>query len=674
MKRTKKIECSDLLYRSAPASKVDDVNRTVEFSFSSEEPVRRWYGEEVLVHTPKAVDFSRLRAGAPVLVNHDVDQHVGVVEKAWLEDGKGRCTVRFSKSPQAQIVFDDIKDGIRPNVSVGYRIVDAREERVVEGNKERVILRATRWMPYEITFGSIPMDITVGVNRAEGSPASEERSFTMNVEVDEPQTPSTHERGMTMKIKVMEAGVEREVELHEYRNELLDEGRKEGRQAGEVNAKRVADILDMAKEYSVVSPRETAKFHELAGQFIRDGKSSADFSRAAIDAMKNARPAVEVDPNIGLSDGEKRTYSFARLLAHLADPGDKRALEGAAFELECSRAVADKYSRPARGAFVPHEVQYQKYDAFGIYAAKQDQKRTAILAGTATQGAELVATHHDPASFIDILRNSTMVRKLGATVLPNLNGNLAIPRKTSGATVYWVAENVAATEGAIAFDQVTLSPKTMSAWVPYSRLALKQGNPNVAALVMADLAAGMGVQQDSIAINGTGASNQPTGLLTVSGTNAVVVGTNGGPPTWALMVDHVVKVMMANANVGSLGWLINASLWGKLVTTVKVSGFPNYLLNLPETGGTGRLVGQGYETSENVPKNLTKGTSSGVCSASIYGNWADLLIGEFGPVDFIVDQVSQATKGETRVVAFFDMDLAVRHAVSFSICEDFTTT
>lgn len=119
------------LHRAASVDSFDDEARTVRLSFSSEEPYLRssYWDEpwiEVLGHDADEVDMSRLSSGtAPVLFGHnafDREAHVGVVDKAWLKDGRGYADIRISKRTGADGVWQDIKDGILKSVSVGYQI------------------------------------------------------------------------------------------------------------------------------------------------------------------------------------------------------------------------------------------------------------------------------------------------------------------------------------------------------------------------------------------------------------------------------------------------------------------------------------------------------------------------------------------------------------------------
>ena len=137
---------------------VDEETRTVTLSFSSEAPVERFFGTEVLSHSPEAVDLTRLNARAALLANHDLNDQIGVIESAKIENGRGIATVRFSKSERGELFYQDLLDGIRSGVSVGY-VIEEMEE------KSERVFEATRWSPHEISMVSTPADFSVGVSK-----------------------------------------------------------------------------------------------------------------------------------------------------------------------------------------------------------------------------------------------------------------------------------------------------------------------------------------------------------------------------------------------------------------------------------------------------------------------------------------------------------------------------
>jgi len=144
---------------------VDADARTVEMDFSSEAPVDRWFGREVLDHKSASVRLDRLNNKAPLLLDHDSRNQIGVVESASIKSGKGRALVRFSKSPAGEAIFQDVLDGIRNKVSVGYRVHKMTlSESAKNGNKDTY--RVDDWEPFEVSVVSIPADDSVGVRDA----------------------------------------------------------------------------------------------------------------------------------------------------------------------------------------------------------------------------------------------------------------------------------------------------------------------------------------------------------------------------------------------------------------------------------------------------------------------------------------------------------------------------
>jgi len=140
---------------------IDEESRTVEVSFSSEEPVERYFGTEILDHEPDSVDLSRLNNKAAVLEDHQGAQ-IGVVEGAKIENGRGLAKLRFSKVGRGAEVWQDIVDGIRSNISFGYQLNDLTRVK----DTEDPTYRSYSWMPFEISVVGTPADTTIGVGRS----------------------------------------------------------------------------------------------------------------------------------------------------------------------------------------------------------------------------------------------------------------------------------------------------------------------------------------------------------------------------------------------------------------------------------------------------------------------------------------------------------------------------
>ncbi|QST62720.1 phage major capsid protein [Escherichia albertii] len=183
-----------------------------EIAFSSEQPYQRQFWDEqnqemvvldeILVHTPEAVDLSRLNNNAPLLFNHNFDNHLGVVCDARIDaDNVGRALVKFSKhGTLANDVRNKVIEGTMEKISVGYDI----KEYHIDYAKGQLIV--TKWAPYELSFVTVPADDTVGLNRSLNT-------ITVNLEAKRDMTKEQIE-------EVAERSEEDELEIREIAREL----------------------------------------------------------------------------------------------------------------------------------------------------------------------------------------------------------------------------------------------------------------------------------------------------------------------------------------------------------------------------------------------------------------------------------------------------------------------
>lgn len=620
---------------------IDEAARTATLAFASETPYERWWGVEVLDCTLASMRTSRLRSGANLLCDHDTRDVIGVVESVEIGTDKVvRAVVRFGKSVRAEEVWQDVRDGIRRNVSVGYMIHEA----ILESTKDGVeTYRVTDWEPYEISLVSVPADASVGVGR---SAVPEQRGAKVKVEVeievgDDNEAPETEteDQAATGTSLMPAADAERTKTPTVITPSI--KGPKMNDQVVVIERNHASEITKIAATIPGGA--------ELAMKSIQAGHTVEQFQAEALRSI-STKPVPTAD--IGMSEKEVKQFSMLRAINALANPTDAAAQRAAAFERECSDASAKVMGKSARGLFIPNDVQ------------KRD-----LLVGTATAGGNTVATDLLSGSFIDILRNAMVINGLGARMMTGLVGQVAIPKQTGSATAYWVAENAAVTESQQTFGQVTMTPKTVGGYTDISRRLLLQSSIAVESLVQTDLATVLGLAIQQAAINGSGASNQPSGLLTLLTSPAVVGGTNGAAPTWANIVALETAIASANADVGTMGYLINAKTRGKLKSTEKFTtsnGQPIF------EQGTTPLNGYSAAVTNAMPSNGTKGTGTNL-SSILFGNWADLMIGMWGSLDLMVDPYSGSTAGTVRVVALQDVDVAVRNIESFASMVDAIT-
>lgn len=600
-------------------STINEEARTVVLAFASETPVERWWGVEILDCTASAMRQGRLSAGANLLCDHNTRDVIGVVESVEIGTDKvARAVVRFGKSARAEEVWQDVKDGIRRNVSVGYLIHRA----VLAEDRDGVeTYRVTDWEPFEISLVSVPADASVGVGRSLSAPSAAAAPAAAST------TPSPTEETRTMDPQATQtvAG------------------------AAAPAQPAAAAQRDHAKEIAILGA-SVAGGVALANDAIQRGLTVDQFQGELIRHL-SSQPKPTAD--IGMTDKEVRRFSVVRALHALANPGNAAARNAAAFEFEASAAAAKAMSREAQGIMLPYDV----------------LRASDLIKATASKGGNVVATELLSGSFIDLLRHNMVLSKLGVVNLAGLVGDIAIPKQTGAATAYWVAEDGAPNNSGQTLGQVTMTPKTLGAFTDISRKLLLQASIDVESMVQSDLAKVLALAIQQAAINGTGASNQPKGILGGHVANPTIVGgTNGAAPTWEHIVGLETAVSVANADVGTLGYLTNAKVRGKLKTTSKVSGQNGFIW---ENGDT-PLNGYGCAVTNAVPSNITKGTGTN-CSAAVFGNFADLVIGMWGSLDLTVDTVTLGTSGAVRVIALQDVDIAVRNAESFATFADILT-
>lgn len=555
---------------------VDVEKRTVEVAFSSEEPVERWFGEEVLSHAQGAVDLSRLNDGGAVLFNHDWDDQIGVIERAWIDaDKRGRALVRFGNGAKATEKFQDVQDGILRHISVGYSIVNFEEE----VSDDIRTFTATRWQPYEISFVTVPADPTVGVGRSA-------EPF-----IENPVNPTPEKGNRNMDKNQIPAAVETPAAAIPAiaatdTNNTAERGMQNERA-------RVSELLAIGRSYAAHGGIEAAE------KVIKEGGSEAQL-RAAIMANMQTKPTVTAG-EIGMTDKEQREFSLLRAMSAAATgKWDKAGLER-----EVSEELEKRHGRAAAGFFVPTDLIARAYSK-----------------GNAANGGNVIENDYREDLFIELLRNRLAVAQLGATVLDGLVGDITIPKHLTGNTVQWVDENGSATESNATFGQMSLKPKTVTANTELSRKFILQSSLSAEQFARSELLKAMMLGIDLAAINGKGTGNEPTGILNTAGIGAVEIGANGGAPEWKHIVALESAIAAANADIGDLAYITNARVRGLLKTKLKADGVSGYIWQ----DGATPLNGYRCAVSNQIPSNLTKGTSANKCSPLIFGNWSDLMI------------------------------------------------
>lgn len=375
-----------------------------------------------------------------------------------------------------------------------------------------------------------------------------------------------------------------------------------------------------------------------------------------IESNPVVKPHVsESGSYVGMTREDVNKYSIRRGMAWAAGliPASDAKLE-----VEVSEAVAKRNGKGAApgSLHIPFEVM-------------ASERRDLTVA---TEGADIVQVEH--GGVIELLRKRMVTREAGVRILTGLRGDLLLPKHTAATTnTAWVTEGVAPTEGVPTFGQVKFSPSQLSCYLDISRQTLLQSSFDVEQFIRADLAANLAIEIDRTVLHGSGSGAEPAGIFNTSGIGDVAGGTNGLAPAWTHIVELETDVSVANADQGSLAYITNAAVRGKLKTVERVASTGLFVWqdpsNLaPATPGT-PLNGYRAFVTNQVRSDLTKGTFSS-CSAIFFGNWEEGIVTFWADLEILVDPYTGGNAGLVRMVALAFADFQVRHAESWSVMKD----
>ena len=594
---------------------IDEEKRVVSVGVSSEEPVKRQFGMEVMDHTKENMNLEFLNSGrAPLLLDHDMEKQIGVVESVELDENarRLRASVRFGKGEKSSEVFNDVVDGIRQNISVGYR-VDKKVER--EDDPEDYYRVATT--PMEISIVSIPADQSslVGVGRS----SSETLKSTIQIK----------ENNMSENID-------------------LDAVRQEAAKSASKNAK---DIMTLARKHNKADLGEAA---------LGRGINLDEFRGELLDVIGNDKPLDTPVNVIEEASKEKRTYSLGRMIQAQVT-GDWK---NAGYEREMSEEIAKRTGKQSQGMYVPD------------FAWRSGVMTTAATGGISGENVtdQFVPQIQRGDLFIEALRAKQVMSNLGVTYMGGLTNRIRIPKIATGASAGFVEEAADVSDQSPTDAGVTLQPRTLGAFATMSRLLMLESVPAIEQIVQDDLLRSIADKIEYHAINGSGSSGQPTGILNNSDVNNLDIsaGTDVAALTWADITDLVKLVEEDNGvvNANTLGFLTNPKVKAKMANTVKVGSTDSImLLNDPWNA----IYGYKAEFTNNVPSDLDPGDGGTDASALIFGDFSQLMVGLFGAPSIIVDPYSGSKSGDVTISVMQEVDVALRNAISFAKTDEIST-
>lgn len=671
-----------------------------------------WY-KELLRHEPGCVNLTRAAKGLSYLADHDRAKLIGRVEQVALgADKKLHGVARMAPNPLAQEIRGDIAGGFRPGGSIGYNYIRWHEEKRDDG----LYLVADEWEPVEYSSVTVEADIAAGPGRAqprrdtamsaccEGCscgdgcncctdgvcgtgcdccPCCAEKTKQMSsccdgctcdagcgcctggdcgADCDCCPNCAVLQRSETNKNSgtppITPAAPGRQENAMTPDEKAAQEAATRAAAAGGTTPPNPAKL---ALDLSALAQRHKAQ-DKLHG-WLERGVSLEQAKTELLEREQAGTRALEQpgSEDIDLSDKDRSKYSYARAMAAAAGIAEKKNVSG--FEVDISQELGRKMPMNFQrrgGLLIPLSLRRtSELPASG-------QRTTPLNTQAAGAGAELVYAQYG-GEVIELLRNQSAVLRMGARLLSGLGGPVSFPKQTGAASSIWIGENPASAvaESEATFGHALLSPKTLQAKSLISRQLLVEATPDVESMVREDLALVHALAWDLAAIHGLSASNQPTGIYNITG-----VATEGfsGAPTYAHLLNMAKKIATANAMLGTLGFLTNPAF------ASEASGILRFSVNGSKQLWEGPILEGNMIDYKAIATNQVSSTMSTLVATGgselgcIFGNWRDLIIGQFGgAVEILVDPYTYADSGLIRYISFQMVDILARHPASFCV-------
>ncbi|WP_097744901.1 phage major capsid family protein [Escherichia coli] len=629
-----------------------------EIAFSSEQPYQRQFWDEqnqemvvldeILVHTPEAVDLSRLNNNAPLLFNHNFDNHIGVVCDARIDaDNVGRALVKFSKhGTLANDIRNKVIEGTMEKISVGYDI----KEYHIDYAKSQLIV--SKWIPHEISWVTVPADDSVGLNRSLNTitvnlGAKRDMTKEQIEEIKEEQEPAQVEETPVEENKEpkVEETQERQVEENKE-DENLEDGKdakhpesvdddsstvreeevKEEREAAPVEEEKTEEVAERSEE-DELEIREIARELNIDDEELKRALAIKDMTPEAFrtKALNNLVNAQRNNEQIKDSKMEK-TFDLNNVIRSLVDGAALGANE-AEYSAMAATATMQR-GRAARGGsvFVP---------AAAMRAASEGNTKATLTAVT----DEKLLTE----SYIEMLLPASCLGRLGVTVLSGLNSPIAVPKMTASSVdaFGFVDENGAAPESKAEFANVKMAPKTFAGGNPISRQSLKTV-PNIATLITDHINKAVRIKLEQLILSDKDNTRGPAGLV-----KQLVDGGRVAKKT-AFSYKDLLKEIAALTDAGVPAQAIKFAMSGATAA------------ELESTPKSDRGDAQGF-IMENGKIAGYEVVTSGVIPADtiVLGDFSGIIVGEWGGLELDLDDSTYRAQSAIVPRVWLDLDYVV---------------
>ncbi|EEQ5819776.1 phage major capsid protein [Escherichia coli] len=619
-----------------------------EIAFSSEQPYQRQFWDEqnqemvvldeILVHTPEAVDLSRLNNNAPLLFNHNFDNHLGVVCNARIDADKvGRATVRFSKhGTLANDIRNKVIEGTMEKISVGYDI----KEYQIDYAKGQLIV--TKFVPFELSFVTVPADDSVGLNRSlntitvnleakrdmtkEQEPAQVEE--TPVEENKEPKVEETQERQVeeNKEDENLEDGKDAKhpESVDDDSSTVREEEVKEEREAAPVEEEKTEEVAERSEE-DELEIREIARELNIDDSELARALAIKDMTPEAFrtKALNNITNAQRNNEQIKDSKMEK-TFDLNNVIRSLVDGAALGANEAEYSAMAAGAAM--QRGRAARGGsvFVP---------AAALRAASEGNTKATLTAVT----DEKLLTE----SYVEMLLPQSVLGRLGVTVLSGLNAPIAVPKMTTSSVdaFGFVDENGAAPESKAEFANVKMAPKTFAGGNPISRQSLKTV-PNIATLITDHINKAVRIKLEQLILSDKDNTRGPKGLVKQLVDGGRV--TKKAAFSYKDFLKEIAALTDAGVPAQAIKFAMSGATAAELESTLKDNGVSGYIIE------NGKLAGYDVVTSGVIPADHI-----------VLGDFSGIMIGEWGGLELDMDDTTYRAQSAIVPRIWVDLDFTV---------------
>lgn len=629
-----------------------------EIAFSSEQPYQRQFWDEqnqemvvldeILIHTPEAVDLSRLNNNAPLLFNHNFDNHIGVVCNARIDADKvGRATVRFSKhGTLANDIRNKVIEGTMEKISVGYDI----KEYHIDYAKGQLIV--TKFVPFELSFVTVPADDSVGLNRSLNTitvnlGAKRDMTKEQIEEIKEEQESAQVEETPVEENKEpkVEETQERQVEENKE-DENLEDGKdaehpesvdddsstvreaeevKEEREAAPVEEEKTEEVAERSEE-DEEEIRAIARELNIDDEELKRALAIKDMTPEAFrtKALNNITNAQRNNEQINKEQIMEKTFDLNNVIRSLVD-GDVLGAHEAEYSAMAATATMQR-GRAARGGsvFVP---------AAAMRAAADGNTKATL---TAVTDEKLLND-----SYVAMLLPESVLGRLGVKVLSGLTSPTAIPKMTASSveSFGFVDENGAAPEGKAEFANVKMAPKTFAGGNPISRASLKTV-PGIATLITDHINQAVRIKLEQLILSDKENARGPAGVIK----QLVDAGRVEKKAAFSYkdFLKEIAKLTDAGVPAQAIKFAMSGATAAELESTLKDNGVSGYIIE------NGKLAGYDVVTSGVIPVDHI-----------VLGSFDAITIGEWGGLELDIDDTTYRAQSAIVPRIWVDLDYVV---------------